>query len=431
MLACGDDETVFTPRTARFQLFQLHAVQQRIVGVKLLERFRRHADAVILEARFDGALGRAAKGIHALRLVIGFRILQIDFRRQAVEQGEILQDHIVPQAHAGALRGRILLHAGRVKRADLVTQIALVLAFEHVHRQVQLLFAGQCPHQLGQQGVRMPVIGIGRRGAATIRLFAIAVHVDGQALQRGAERGRARQRVCIAAVGGGAAIFIGDIVILPLAQVILGRLGDEGHAATQARTGAAGGRRARIDAHFAEGFWIEIVTARAEGVEGRAVRFGRRVGQRDAIELQADPVAFQAADVVARIARTIPHAAAARGCHWRADQGKVARDTGHVRHVAALQVVRRDDRPGAGATHVILLGIDDDFREDRQLGRLLCRHARVDGGRLRGHGQHWRGKQAQQGGAQHQIMSAGRQVGGRNKGGSVALRRHSSHDDPV
>jgi hypothetical protein len=42
-------------------LLQLHAVQQRVVRVELLARFRRQADAVVLEAGVDGALRRAAE----------------------------------------------------------------------------------------------------------------------------------------------------------------------------------------------------------------------------------------------------------------------------------------------------------------------------------------------------------------------------------
>ena len=277
----------------------------------------------------------------------------------------------------------------------------------------------------------MPVVRVDGRAAAAVHLLAVAAHVDGQALQIGADFGGARQGVRIAAVGRGAAVFIGDITIPPLAQEILGRLGDEGHAAAQAGIGAAGSRRTRIDAHFAERFRVKIITARGEGVEGVAVRLGRRVRQRDAIELQADPVAFQAADVVTGITRTIPHAAAARGRRWRGNQRQVAHDAAHVRDIAALQVIRRDDRLRAGAAFIVLLGVDNDFRKHGQLGRLLRRRARVDGGILRANRQQRRGEQAQQGCAQHQVVAAGGQVSWGYDGCSGALQKHCSHDDPV
>eukprot|EP01032_Pedospumella_encystans_P017329 gene17329-19750_t len=145
-------------------------------------------------------------------------------------------------------------------------------------------------------------------------------------------------------------------------------------------------RGAGADAHLAEGFRVEVVAADAEAVQGIAVRLGRRVRQRDAVQLQADAVAFDAADVEAGVAGAVPDIAGADAGRRHADQRLVARHIGHVGGGAPGHLAAADDGGGTAlGRRFVTLGGDQDFV---QLGGLR-KHRRGGQGES---GQQQRGK---------------------------------------
>ena len=338
------------------------------------------------------------------------------------------------ETDAVAFGVRVLLRAFRVKRALLVIVGARVAAPEGVDRQVQLVAGAQVPQPLRQQRIRFPLVGIERGFALAAFFVALAVYPQGQRPQL-AEAGRAGQRVRVGAIDRGMAEFIGSIRILALPHIIVGRLGDQADRAAQARHAA---RRAGTDPHFAQGFRIKVIAAGAETVHRAGVRLRRRVRQADAVHVQADAVALDAADVVTGIAGAIPDQAGTAGFERRADQGFVAQQIAHAGGVAARQLFGADDAAAIGP-QLFASGLDQDFRQ-----RGLARG--IGGGRFGGGTgagalgqrrqlQQGRREQAQQRGLQCQVQQTRRravEVAGTMQTGRRGRwpQMRCAHDDP-
>jgi hypothetical protein len=138
--------------------------------------------------------------------------------------------------------------------------------------------------QLGQHGVRIPVVRIQRRIAQAFGFLAVAVHADHQRFQVFAQFGGGGHRMHAHRVVRGVAELVVGVELALAVQVVFRRLVTNDTEPPRPGVPAPAGRRAGTDAHFAEGLRVEVVAADAEAVQRGAVRFRRGVRQRDAVQ---------------------------------------------------------------------------------------------------------------------------------------------------
>lgn len=315
-----------------------------------------------------GHIAHTGVGGHRLRVGRVFRIgaLEIQARIGLVAPG-VVRCPLVHQLQRVAAGVAMLLRvfgdegAGGVpakERRVVLAPVQIKRKFEPVGR-----IDAQCP--LEQQGIGIPVVGHAIDDIAVVaRGMAIAPRITDQPIQLAAFAGGGHALVP-RAVGRVVAHFAAEIRHLVAAQIVVRRLGLEAHGTADTPRRARGRGGAGEDIDRGEHLRIDEVATDPKRIDaGPAhVRTGGGIRHFNAVDIHADPIAFNAANVVAGGAGTVKAAAIARGTRRGARRRHQRLVAHHILHVVgALELVAADRRRCARVGQSLLGHLDGRHR---------------------------------------------------------------------
>ena len=203
----------------------------------------------------------------------------------------------------------------------------------------------------------MPVVGHAIDDIAIVaRGMPIAPRITDQPVQVATFAGGGHALVP-RAVGRVVTYFAAEIRHLVAAQIVVRRLGLETHGAADTARRARGRSSAGENIDRGEHLRIDEVAADTKRIDaGPAhVRAGGGIGHFNAVDIHADPIALDAADVITGRAGTVKAAAVAGRARRRARCGHQRLVADHILHiVGAIECVATDRRRRARLSQGLL-----------------------------------------------------------------------------
>ena len=328
-----------------------------IVPAQSLVEHARHTPGARLVL---GNVAHAGVGGQRLRIRRVFRLGALDIQARIGLVGPaVVRCPLVHQLQRVAAGVAVLLRIFGDKGAGRVPakEVRVVLAPVQIKRQFKPVGRIDAQCALEQQGIGMPVVGHAVDDIAVVaRGMAVAPRITDQAVQLAAFAGSGHALVP-GAVGRVVAQFAAKIRHLVAAQIIVRRLGLEAHGPADAARRARGRGGAGQDIDRGKHLRIDKVATDAKRIDaGPAhVRTGGGIGHLNAVDIHADPVALNAADVIACRAGTVKAAAVAGRPRRRARRGHQRLIAHHILHiVGAIEFIATDGGRRAGLGQCLL-----------------------------------------------------------------------------
>lgn len=325
---------------------RVQAIAQIVPAQPLVDHARQPPGARLV----FGNIAHTGVGRQRLRVGGVFRpgALEIQTRIGLVGPG-VVRCPLVHQLQRIAAGIAMLLRIFGDQRAGGVPAKERRVVLAPIQIQGQLKPVGRIEAQcaLEQQGIGIEVVGHAVDDIAVVaRGMPIAPRIADQSVQLAAFAGGGHALVA-GAVGRIVAHFAAEIRHLVAAQIVVRRLGLEADGAADATGRARGRGGAGEDIDRRKHLGIDEVATDTKRIDaGPAhVRTGRGIGHFNAVHIHADPIAFDAANVIAGRAGTVKAAAVAgraRGSARRGHQRLVAHHLLHI--VGAIEFVATDRR---------------------------------------------------------------------------------------